>query len=380
MYALKLWDFTGATAVALLGDASVRSWSTRINGPGRLAFTLPAGSLSVGKLLKYRQVTLDRRASDGTDETVWLGYLESHRRTGDVYTVLCAGMLSLFRKRLTANDETFTGQGSTEAFGLLTDANLVDATGITAGDGGVTTTKSLTAQGRKDVLGMWELLAQAHAAEFEITTGREFRFVPSLGSDKSGTVTLRFRRDGEPGNTVEGFEEGEDGEPMANRIIATTSAYSGAGNPFTYDDTASQLVYPVLEETKAFNEAQNAATLESLATAYGEQLANPVTDNQVVPLMEEKGFDVLSGERVLAGLEYGDVVPGDLVTCDIVTESGEIREARRVAEVLVDADDQGNETVRYTLTKAGIFVTSNYLSGDVAGDLTRRIAAVERLL
>jgi len=381
MYTVKLYNNTGSSAEALLADCTVRSWSNRLNGPGRFAFTLPLGSTNLGLLRPYRQVTLERRKQDGTDadEGAWIGFVESFKRTSrQEYTVFCAGLLQEFRKIPTAKDETFTGQGSTEAFELLTAANAIRATGVTAGTGGVTTTKSLKAQGYADVLSMWEDMAMAHGAEFDITFARQFRYVPSLGSDKSGTVTLRFRRDGEPGNTVEDLEEGEDGEPMANRIIASTTG--GGGLSYTWDDATSQSTYGVLVEVKEFNEAQDAGTLQSLAGAYGAQRANPITDFQARPVMAEKRLNALTGALETVGLQYGDVVPGDLVTCDFVTEGTTLQAVRRVAEVLVDVDEEDNEVVRYTLSKTGIYVSSNYLEYDKVGELTRRIQAAERLL
>src|SRR5687768_4233823 len=114
MYTLKLWDITGATAEYLFSDAVVKGWSNRISAPGRMVFTLPAGSAGAtdARLRKYKQVTLERRKQDGSgaDEGVWRGYIEAHKRTSEAeFTVYCVGLLQLFRKRFTAANETFTG-------------------------------------------------------------------------------------------------------------------------------------------------------------------------------------------------------------------------------------------------------------------------------
>jgi hypothetical protein len=383
MYTVRLWTIDGSQCVATLADAAVRSWSNRINGPGRFTFTLPVGSGNVSLLQKWLPVTLERRNEDGEDEGIWVGWLESHKRTSKAeFTVFCAGALQIFHKRYTAVNQALTGAGSDDAFFLLGYTNGDDDTGIAEGDGGVTAPENMQAQGQQDLLTMFERIAAATGGEFEVAFVieafallRTLRFVSSLGSDKSGTVTLRFRRDGEPGNTVEGLEEGEDGAPMANRILGSSTA----GGGYQYD-APNPLGYPLLEEAKQFNEAQNLDTLTALTIAYGQQRSNPVTDFQVLPVLTERKMNTLTGELETVGLRYGDVVPGDLVTCDFVTESVTVQEARRVAEILVDVDERGSETVRFTLTKTGIFVTSNYLNGDVAGELTRRIAAVERLL
>jgi hypothetical protein len=384
MYTLKVFPITGgSTAETTLTDAVIRSWSNRINGAGRMAFFLPTGTLNAtaSKIQKYKQVVLYRRKQDGSgeDEAVWRGFLQSHKRTEEGYGVGCAGMLDLFRKRFAAEDETFNGEGSAEAFGLLSDTNSNDgATGVSAGTGGVTTTRDIDMQGRKDILGAWEDIARAHDAEFEINMSNAFNFVPSLGSDKSGTVTLRIRRDGEPGTNLREVEEGEDGEPMVNKLIGTTTA--GGGLTSTQQDLTSQGTYGMLTDYRAFNEAQDQTTLDAMTLSLVTQLSNPIQDFQCVPELAEKKMSTLTGQLVTVGLQYGDVVPGDIVTVDIVTESTTVQTTKRVAEIIVDVDSEGNERVRYTLTKAGVFVTDAYLNRDRVGEITRRIAQLERLL
>jgi hypothetical protein len=174
------------------------------------------------------------------------------------------------------------------------------------------------------------------------------------------------------------LEDGEDGEPMANRIIGNTSA--GGGLEYIYDDAASQAIYPVLVEQKQFDLALDIGSLTAMTTAYGQQRANPVTDYQVQPMMAERKMSTVTGELVTVGMQYGDVVPGDLVMCDFMTESQNVQEARRLAEIIVEVNENMQETVSYTLTKSGIFLTTNYLDYDRIGDLTRRIQAAEQLL
>ncbi|HYH63213.1 MAG TPA: hypothetical protein VD866_00800, partial [Urbifossiella sp.] len=341
MYTLRLWDITGTACLATLHDAAVKNWSNRVSSPGRFQFSLPASSTNIALLQSQLVVTLERRDEVGDDVPEWVGYLESHKKTDKAeHTAFCAGALQLFRKRKTLDDETFTGGGSDEAFDLLTDTNGDFDTGIVAGTGGVAATANLKATGRKDLLAMWTDIAAATGAEFAVSFTlaalslvRSLDFVPSMGTDKSASVTLRFRRDGDPGNNVEGLEEGEDGEPMATRVIGTSAA--GGGLEYVYDDPL-QSTYGLLVEEKAFNEAQDLATLTALTTAYGQQRANPITDYQVAPILAEKRVNTITGERQSVGLQYGDLVPGDLVTCDFVTESGTVQAVRRIAEVLVD--------------------------------------------
>lgn len=373
MYRVSLFDLTGQTKLLTFSSAQVKGWSKRINAAGRMQFSLPYGDTqaTAANLQKYKRVRLYR---NGT--VVWYGYIEAHKRQGNEISVFCAGMLDFFRKRLTANNQAFTGQGSTEAFTLLAAANIVGNTGISAGTGGVTTTRSVTAQGYSDVLKAWELLAQAHGAEFEITDSGLFNFVPLLGSTKS--ITLTFNRNGLQGSNVLDTEEGEDGQPVVNQLYAETTG--GGGLSYTANDLTSQGIYGILQGTKQFNEAQNIGTLTAMAQQEASQTGNPITDYRIVPIMASKSFHPVTGTEVVSGIEYGDIVVGDLVNVVINSENETTDEAKRIAEIVVEVDESLNEKVRYTLSKSGVFVTASLLDMDEVGRLKRRVSELEALI
>jgi hypothetical protein len=311
---------------------------------------------------------------------VWFGYIEATKEIDNELEVLCTGMLGFFRKRAITTSTNYSGAGSTEAFGALTIANSKGATGITAGSGGVTGTKDITLD-NMDVLSVWEKLAQAHQAEFHITDAGVFDFVSSLGSDKSSTVTLKFTRDGTPGTNLREIEIGSDGEKMANRVYG----HSTAGGDYTYNNTASQDDYGdgvsklILEEHVQFNEAQDAGTLQSMTEAYGSQVSYPITDFRVIPQSAVKRFNPISGTRSIQSteLQYGDVVVGDLVTLNVITDTMNAEETKRIAEINVSVDTELNETVSYTLSRAGVFITESFLNASEVDALKRRIALIE---
>ncbi len=200
---------------------------------------------------------------------------------------------------------------------MLTLANGVDATGIIAGTGGVTSTRDLEIDA-KDILRGWEDLARAHNAEFEIDPEGTLNFVPSLGTDQSTVITLSLHRDGEAGGNLNDVEEGEDGSEMVNKVIATTTG--GGGLTSTQEDLTSQATYGILVERKQFNEAQDQTTLDAMALSYVTQRANPITDFRVEPQMASRKFDIATGTQALSGLQYEDIGLGDLVSVEISTE------------------------------------------------------------
>lgn len=381
MYRLDLYSTDGLTRDAALfsPDIAVERYSKRINAPGTLVFSIKATNpkATESNLRLFRRVRLYRQSRDGSGYApVWFGYiLEKNELDGRV-EVVCDGMLGFFTKRFTTDSETFTGEGSSEAFGLLSDANTDDETGVSQGTGGVTTTRSVTAQGRIDLLKAWELLAQAHDAEFEIDDSGAFHFVPVLGSDQSATVHLRFHRDGKPGTNLNAIQIGDSGKDMANRVFGLSSA----GYSYQYDDPTSQATYGLLTTVKQFNEAQDLATLTTMTTAYGTQVSNPPPYFQINPTLASKKVHPRTGERTMSGLDYGDVSVGDLITVTTITENRSETAAKRIAEVEMTVDENGQEQMALTLTEAGIFIAAGYLDVNRIDDLATRVRQIENVI
>jgi hypothetical protein len=383
-YAVEIYGPTGGTVQDFLPSPviTVKGWTDRINAPGKFVFLMHKfhASATPETLRMWRHVRLYRRPRDGTrtKEAVWYGVIIAKREVGDFIEVLCHDSLRIFSKRYTGANESFTGQGSTEAFGLLSDTNSNDgATGISQGTDGVTTTLNLTLD-HTEMLRAFEEIASATGGEFRGNVDGELDFVPSLGSDKSATIELIFQRDGRPGSDLIDIEIAEDGEPMANKIIGTTTG--GIGFTSTYTHPTSTPDYPVLIERKTFNQANNQGTLDALTEAYGLQRGLPVPDFQAVTATATKKFNPITGTRVISGLQYGDVEVGDLVTVTIVTPNTDISVTKRIAELIVDVDENMNETMRFTLTEAGVFVTERYLDDTANADIKRRIQEIEQSL
>ncbi len=379
-------SYSDTPATALFSpDITVERWSKRINAPGTMVFSMASNGLKATEdnLQPYRFVRLYRQNTDGTEgySPVWLGYIEAVNQSADSIEVLCVGALKLFKKRWAAAGQAFTGQGSDEAFDLLADSNSNDGdSGIDAGDDGVTSSRDVTAQGDITVLRAWELLAQAHAAEFDIDDEGEFNFVSSLGTDKSGTVHMIYRRDGTPGTNVTEPQFGEDGEPMATKVIGKTSAGGGLTSTRPAAPSANQTTYGVLTEKRQFNEAQDQTALDSMTDTLLSQLENPITEFRLKPDLASKTLNVMSGQRVLRGLQYGDVGVGDLVQATIITENRTISEAKRVAEIVVTVDEQGLEQMSFTLSKAGVFITAGFLDANLVDAVTQRVKEIESVL
>jgi hypothetical protein len=229
----------------------------------------------------------------------------------------------------------------------------------------------------REVLRAWEELGRAHDAEFEIDDDFEFNFVSTLGTDKSSTIELTFRRDGQPGSEVEEIEVGSDGRDMANRVIGTTTNGSLTS---TQNDATSQSNYGLLIERKAFNEANDQDTLDAMTTSYLGQRANPIADFRLEPTQAKKRFNTVTGARTLSGLVYEDIAVGDLVTVVSITENMSETTVKRLAEIIVEVDENAGERLRFTLTEAGVYVTAGYVGATEIEEIKRQIREIQAQL
>lgn len=377
MYAIDLMDTDGTVVDTLpVPVASVRGWSDRINAPGKLVFSLNRNNpaASDDNLRKWRPVRLYRKPIDGTDTMLptWFGYLMASRENGERVEVQAQGGLKIFTKREATG--TFTGAGSTEAFGLLSTTNSLGVTGISQGTGGVTTTMDMTLSDVQMLHGL-EQFGMATGGEFRVNPDAELDFVPGLGSDMSH-IELIFDRTGNPSNNLSAFEIAEDGEPMANRILG-----EGGGFTKTYNHpTSVSSGYPLLVERKVFPVVNDQGTLDALTAAYGLQKGLPIPDFIAQPATTIKRFNPLSGVREISGLEYGDVGVGDLVTVTIITGARNTSTVKRIAELQVEVDENLNERLLFTFSEAGVYVTGQYLDDAAFADIRRRVLEIERQL
>jgi hypothetical protein len=371
----------GSSTITIFSpEITVKNWGFRINAPAPFVFSIPISNPKANEdnLQHMNRITFYRKSRDGRKRYVpeWYGYIEAVNQVDNAFEVLCTGALGIFRKRYTLANESLNGAGSADAFDLLARTNTDDGpTGIAEGTGGVTDTSDLTVN-EQDILSALEKKAASVGAEFEIDVSGKLNFVPSLGTDKTG-LKLVYRLDGRPGTNVSSFTFGEDAGPMANRIVGKNSA----GSTSTKDDGTSQTKYGiVLVEHKTFTEANDQDTLDSMTQAYLSQRAYPITDIAVVPDPAAKRFNPLTGLRETSGIQYGDISIGDLITLEVVTQSRQIHTAKRIAEISVSVDENGHETMSLTLSKAGVFVTADYLDATEYGDLKRTVQKLEALI
>ncbi|PQO47367.1 hypothetical protein [Blastopirellula marina] len=384
MFAIELYETTGFDSVQtklFSPTISVRRWSERINAPGSLYFTIPKDNAkaTITNLRQKRRVRLFRRSREtGVFLPAWLGFIQDIRDVGPNREVICDGMLAALDTRRTAENEQFNGQGGTEVAGLLSDVNGAGATGISMGTTDVTTTRDVLMSGRATVADALEKIAQAHdSAEYQVNMDAELDFVQVLGTDKSGTIHVIYREDGGRGKNLTEMQIAYLGKPMANKIYPKSSAAMASD----VSDSSSISTYGLLEDEVTFNEAQDATTLTAMATSRLSQTKQPIPDFRIIPETSRKVFDPVTGTRALTGLQYEDIEIGDLIKATIITPNESTQEVvKRVAEIVVDVDENGKERISFTLSDAGVFVTAGYLNAVGDRELRQQIHTLEAAL
>lgn len=382
-YYLEIHGVTSlGTPVTTLSRLNIQRWSHRINAPGTLVFSINAFDphATDENLRVKRRVRLvrEKRDGSGTFLKTWLGYIDDKKQVDNQIEVVAQGLLQALSKRETANNELFNGAGSTEIFDLLAAINGIAPTGITAGTGGVTTVRSVQMQGTVDVLSAIGKRAAADGAEYEVDTDARLNYVPSLGSDKSGSIHLTYYLNGQPGTNLAAVQIGESGREMANRVYGVSSVSGGLTS--MKEDPASQALYGLLIERKQFNEAQDQTTLDAMTQAFLSQRSTPPSDFQIDPRLASLRYNVTSGSRTISGLQYDDVSLGDLVTVTIVTQNRSETSVKRIVGIDVAVDENLNERLSLTLSKAGVFVTASYLDATQVDRLRTELKQVELLL
>ena len=146
------------------------------------------------------------------------------------------------------------------------------------------------------------------------------------------------------------------------------------------EDPASQALYGLLIERKQFNEAQDQTTLDAMTQAFLSQRSTPPSDFQIDPRLASLRYNVTSGSRTISGLQYDDVSLGDLVTVTIVTQNRSETSVKRIVGIDVAVDENLNERLSLTLSKAGVFVTASYLDATQVDRLRTELKQVELLL
>lgn len=164
-YQIRLFTRSDVFLVAFNDPANLQ-WSQAINKPGSAVFDVDTADdrSTMTNLQAFNRVEIWRRSlvsGSPRSTLVWRGYVEAVNVKKDTYSVVCQEMLNLFERRRTGAAKSYAGtNGGAAVLDLLSDANGLQATGVTAGTNEITANINADAK-RETVLAAWLKIIKA---------------------------------------------------------------------------------------------------------------------------------------------------------------------------------------------------------------------------
>ncbi len=328
----------------------IRSFMSLLNNDGKALIEIFIGSPIAKKsnFQKYKRIKILRfNESEQKYLPKWSGYIESVIELDDVFQLGCVEMIGLFAKRLTNADRSMTGNGGTEAFGLLSYTNGIGDTAISQGNTDYSKNIDIKAD-YTPIFNVWQDIAKQEPGEFYIYPDtNELHFLQKVGADKTSEITLKYRQ-GEVGNNLEFVKIAEEGKHIVNRVIGIGKQSDGAKLVSVKEDTASQTKYGVLETQQYFDQAESQAQLDELTQAHLNLFKEEI-DNPEIKTAQKRTITNIAGESKDIGIDLDDLNLGDTVTVQYKTDYNTFLAPRRIVEYSVNFDDTGNEDISLKL-------------------------------
>jgi hypothetical protein len=274
-------------------------YTTELNKAGSAEFTMRMvdPKATATNLLLYNRVIVSR---DGVG--VFIGYIENLKVTLNTVTILCTGMLGLFKKRLITLGISST-TANTAVNDILTAVNAVDDTGISFGTSDVTNIINGVQLVRSSVMSAWDKLAtMAGGAEFEIDTDKNFNFMTALGTDKSATVMFKYDINAVTTSTIFDFDVEVEGADIYNAVLGI-----GDGSITTTETDATSISeFGRLEEAKNFAQTVSATDLSKETQNYVDNRKDEFYSPKISVNTEKIGVDKFNvGDTITIFLRNG---------------------------------------------------------------------------
>lgn len=300
MYAIKIYNADFSTPLTTLfysQDVYNFKYSSEINKPGGSSFTINVlnSKATTTNLRMFNKIIIER---DGVG--VFIGYIENIKATVNTIDISCIGMLGLFNKRLIT--ASYSTSLSNVIFGILSDTNASDDTGITAGTSDIVKTVNNMAFSRSTVLDAWLKMANFGGGEIEITSAKVLNFFNRLGEDKSDSVVLQYQINQINTANLRDFNVEVQGKDMINKLTGIRNG----GTTNTQSDATSIANFGLLEKQMNFSQTYNDTDLESEVLNYIENHKIEFYAPKMVVNEEKIDIDTLNlGDTVKVKLNNG---------------------------------------------------------------------------
>ncbi|MFW5871829.1 MAG: hypothetical protein ACOCUT_01860 [bacterium] len=380
MFRIELLDAFGV-ALTLMSNTSVLRFKLKFFG-GSAQLFVPKGSPEATStfLKKFNRIKIKRwNKSVNQYQSVFYGVIMKVQEEDTGFAVGIEHILEIFKFRHTSQNQSISGQAGAEAFSLLTTANSGGNTGVTAGTQNVSAIIELE-EDETPILDVWENIADQSDGEFEITADGKFNFLDRLGEDKSGSLTLYFRRGEESRSNIYAPRNDIEASKFITRLIAYSEDSSGNPLRSVIDDVNLQAEFGIVTDTIRINSAKTQTALDTMAQEVLNQRKNQFSEIDIA-LVGKKKIKNLIGEEVESGIDFFDFNLGDDVNAEIYDDFQNINETRRILAIGY-MNSQNNDEIRLTLSKIGAKRLSKERNSDKAirEDLLQRMKQLERIL
>lgn len=261
-------NLSAASAESTTPDILAARVEYDVNAYDVATFTIPA---SVQGVTQFKKVELIR-AENGSEETVFSGFVYSCTYSKDTIEVTCRGEKALLEKKLVLNDLTYTAQPASDVLaGLLAQWNSAYGDVFTA-DSSISTPVTKEFKRGDSLYGAIEELAGLVGAVWDCRNG-SVRMATSLGTDRTvpgeGYAEVSF--DGlDPYACTAQEVTAETYDTATNVLIATDG-----NTKSTLTDANSRAAFGPLGEYKQFRAG-------SLTTQAQQYLDSKKTEQRIV--------------------------------------------------------------------------------------------------
>lgn len=335
----KTW--TALTTLYTVGNADFNNLSYKSAlgeiGSARFVMRLDSAKCTASNLQHFNKVEI--QDDDGTVR--WNGVIVEKNISFDTVEVRCYGLMYLLKKRITGDAESYNDDAENVVTTLLANANVDEATGITAGTIDAAVNVQITFN-EADVFTAIKKIADTLDYQFYINTSRQLVFQSTIGSDLSASLSFRYDISTIVNANILNFQVNDNGADIVTKTAGKSSGFNSS-----QEDASLTTAYGLLEEAENFREVDDNASLDSLTS-------NNNRDAELSPT-------IVLNPSVTDNFEVGDIV-AVLLQNRLVDIDADYQILEKVVEFIAG---QKKISVVVISNTSDFFRQLNQLTGDV---------------
>lgn len=311
----------------------------RLNNYGELSFEVPAGDSKAALLISLREYTVwIYEENAGVITLIWSGEQALRRGTLAVdknnwVKIICFTWFEQFNNRFTEAERVFTGVDQGEIMMTLFEETQAQTNGdflITEGTIVPTFDRDRQYFNQNIMQAVIDLTNVISGFDFEITDNREVNADAIIGTDLTDSIVLEY------GHNITECTITEDFSNPVNRGIVLGEAEGETDlQRVERNDTASQAIYKVREDTMTDRDISDIDTFEEKGDALIQKYGTPLFILEI---------DLLSSAISITSFSIGDLIR-------IIIKYGiyDIDETYRIFEWTISLKEDNTQTLKLVL-------------------------------